>query len=113
MSDVDGPPSTLMHAPVRRPACREHTNATTLATSSTVPNLPIGISWRTKSAMPSGSACCRRDYPPPSQRIEPGAPALTATPFDGPPPASDLTKPISAALGGLEGGAPPAPPPPP
>src|SRR6266849_6581731 len=107
MFDRDCPPSTEMHAPLRRLACCEQTNATTPATSSTCPNRPSGISARTNAAIASGSACCRRCQPPPSHRIEPGATQLTVTPFDATSLASDLTKLISAALAALYAGAPP------
>src|SRR5207237_8192018 len=97
----DCPPSTGMQAPLRRLACPEQTNTTALATSATDPNRPNGISRRTNSAMPSGSCCCRRCHPPPSQRIEPGAMQFTVTPLDATSRASERTKLISAAFAAL------------
>src|SRR5207253_8485129 len=107
MLDRPWAPSTAMEAPFSRLACFEHTNATTPATSSTVPKRPSGISWRTNSAMPSGSACCRRCQPPPSHKIDPGATPLTVTPLAATSRARDLTRLISAALAALYAGAPP------
>src|SRR2546428_3420407 len=101
MFERDCPPSTAMHAPVRRLACCEQTNATTLATSSTAPNRPSGISERTNLSIPSGSACCRRYQPPPSHRIEPGAMQLTVTPCAATSRAREVVKLISAALAAL------------
>src|SRR5256885_17101422 len=101
-------PSTAMLAPVTRLAWREHTNATTLATSWGVPKRPSGISRRTNSAIPSGSACCRRCHPPPSQRIDLGATPFTVTPLAATSRASDLTTLASAAFAALYAGAPTA-----
>src|SRR4029077_7203908 len=107
MLERDCPPSTAMHAPLRRLACCEQTNATTLATSSTAPNRPSGISARTNLPIPSGSACCLRYQPPPSHKIDPGATQLTVTPCEATSRASEVVKLISAALAALYAGAPP------
>src|ERR1700687_5673803 len=98
MPDRDWPPSTEITAPLTRLACMEQMKATTLATSSTSPKRPSGISLLTNSAMPSGSAFWRRSQPPPVHRIEPGATAFTVTPLAATSRASDLTTLISAAL---------------
>src|ERR1700724_2897995 len=108
MLERDWPPSTAMQAPLTRLACCEHTNTTTLETSSTAPNRPSGMSERTNAAMPSGSDCCRRYQPPPSQKTEPGAMQLTVTPCEATSRASDVVKLISAAFAALYAGAPPA-----
>ena len=70
-------PSTTMDAPLIQLARAEHRNATTSPTSSGRPNRPNGISRLRNSAMPVGSACCRRHHDPPSNRIEPGDTLLT------------------------------------
>ena len=72
MAAVDG-----MQAPVTQLALGEQRKATTAATSSGRPKRPIGISRRTKSAIPCGSARWRRSQPPPGNQIEPGATLLT------------------------------------
>jgi len=51
MLDRDWPPSTATHAPLTRLACSEHRNATTLATSGTLPKRFIGRSRQMNSAM--------------------------------------------------------------
>src|SRR5216684_8890110 len=57
--------------------------------------------------MPCGSACTRRDQPPPSHKIDPGATQLTVTPCEATSRASEVVKLISAALAALYAGAPP------
>src|SRR6266436_4093237 len=58
--------------------------------------------------MPCGSACTRRDQPPPSHKIDPAATQLTVTPCEATSRASEVVKLISAALAALYAGAPPA-----
>ncbi len=68
------------HVPDTQLALGDARNATTSATSSGVPNRPNGRSRFTMSAMPAGSAFCRRSQPPPGNRIEPGAIEFTRIP---------------------------------
>jgi hypothetical protein len=51
--------------------------------------------------MPTGSACWRRHHDPPSNRIEPGATALTVMPSGATSRAREEVKLISAALAAL------------
>ena len=75
--DFDWQPSTTTEAPLIQLARGEARNATTSPTSSARPKRPNGSSRLTNSAMPSGSACCRRCHEPPGNRIEPGATLTT------------------------------------
>ena len=105
MLDRDCPPSTAMHAPLTRLACCEQTNATTVATSSTVPKRPSGISRRDEARRsPQGPPSARRCHPPPSHRIEPGATALTVTPSQATSRPSDVDEADLGRLGGVVGG---------
>ena len=101
MRDLDWPPSTLTEAPVSRLACSEARNTATAAISSTLPNLPEGISRFTNCAIPSGSCSTRRAQPPPGNRMEPGHKLFTVIPWAATCSASVLEKLMSEALAAL------------
>ena len=71
-------PSTGTHAPLIQLARGEARKATTAPTSSGRPKRPNGSSRRTKSAMPSGSACWRLCHEPPGKQDRPGRDAVDA-----------------------------------
>src|SRR3989304_2288 len=80
MFDRPWPPSTATQAPVTQDARGESRKTATFATSSAVPNRPIGMFSATKRAIPSGSSCWRRHQVPPGWLMEPGAPGFTRIP---------------------------------
>src|SRR4051812_48609702 len=88
------PPSTTNRWPVTKLAASEARNITAPTSSSSSPNLRIGV--RTRSSSPRGVPCNRGAVR--SVRKYPGARALTHTPWRAHSMASDLVSEATAAL---------------
>ena len=98
INERDCPPSALMQAPVTKLDRSEARKQTTLAISSTVPNLPIGNSFLINSAIPSGSARHLLSQLPPGNLIDPGATEFTRIPSEASSEAITFAKLIKAAF---------------